>query len=690
VAFPLINPSPTFSTSSGAPLVSGTIEFRNPDTDALINSYPTADDADAQTNQNDNPLTLNSRGEAPNGLFLEDGVRYKVTLKDSLGSTIWTRDDVQCPEDVTAEAVGQALYPLDAAETSAGLTASNITFRYPYGDIRRYGADTATADNSTALQNAINAAGHGGWPVYVPGTDDARFRHASTLYFFYDATNNTDFPSGTREDGRITIKGDGILTKTNFTNSEYRGSALEYTGTTGVGYNFSDGSSTEPQAIRVRDVAFLANAGTSGYVVQLHYAPQLTSFENVFMGNSGSGGVWSIQDTWSAEFKDIWCRGDGTNGTAIKYDPTIAGGGNTLWLNVNAEACDIGFDFGDAFSSSRTAFMKNHTFINCQGRENVTRNLRIRCGFASGEFLNFWSESLQTATEDSIELSNMAGFDDDLDPIGNRNPGLIRFKGGQYSWVNGTSGAGFKIGDSTATETTDSVGNIILDGVTFGQTSSGTDAIRRHNAQYNGYLKIVDPIFHNNSGQYLVIDDEAQYGPIFLENWEGDGSAQGNWVEDTAGADVSHWIARADNLIPTLGGNGTFDYSNAKYVPTMFLNQSGGNITITLPTSPEEQSFALYVATDNSNNLVIDPGAENLNGSTTDLTFTGKYGAVHMAWDDSRDWVAATSVEPGTTAYTPTNVSTDRAFDADSTTVEEVADVVGTLIADLQAKGVIS
>lgn len=41
-------------------------------------------------------------------------------------------------------------------------------------------------------------------------------------------------------------------------------------------------------------------------------------------------------------------------------------------------------------------------------------------------------------------------------------------------------------------------------------------------------------------------------------------------------------------------------------------------------------------------------------------------------------------------AYTPTNVATDRAFDADSTTTAELADVLGTLIADLQTQGILT
>lgn len=40
--------------------------------------------------------------------------------------------------------------------------------------------------------------------------------------------------------------------------------------------------------------------------------------------------------------------------------------------------------------------------------------------------------------------------------------------------------------------------------------------------------------------------------------------------------------------------------------------------------------------------------------------------------------------------YQMSNVTTDRVLDADSTTLSEVADVLGTLITDLKEKGVIS
>jgi parallel beta-helix repeat protein len=134
MSFPLINPTPTFTDSSGSPLASGTIEFRDPTSNDLINSYPTADDSDAQTNANANPLTLNSRGEAASGLYLEDGVKYKITLKDSAGATVWTQDDVRCPTHLP-------------------------------GDVRHYGAvcDGAT-DDSTAIDAALAVGGK----VFIP------------------------------------------------------------------------------------------------------------------------------------------------------------------------------------------------------------------------------------------------------------------------------------------------------------------------------------------------------------------------------------------------------------------------------------------------------------------------------------------------------------------------------------------
>jgi hypothetical protein len=45
---------------------------------------------------------------------------------------------------------------------------------------------------------------------------------------------------------------------------------------------------------------------------------------------------------------------------------------------------------------------------------------------------------------------------------------------------------------------------------------------------------------------------------------------------------------------------------------------------------------------------------------------------------------------PAGSAYTASNGTTDRTFDANSTSIDELADVIATLIADLKAAGVLT
>jgi len=82
------------------------------------------------------------------------------------------------------------------------------------------------------------------------------------------------------------------------------------------------------------------------------------------------------------------------------------------------------------------------------------------------------------------------------------------------------------------------------------------------------------------------------------------------------------------------------------------------------------------------------------NGSTANLTewrdeVAGGSNAILSRISSSGTFVGPISVTNPSSAYTPTNVTTDRAYDANATTLDEVADVLGTVIADLQAKGIL-
>lgn len=105
--FPLINPKITFTDNDGVPLVSGTVEFRDPATDLPKSTYPTANDAAGPSNPNPDVISLNARGEAPNGIFLIDGESYKMELFDNSTPPVsqYVVDDIESPTGGTAGAI---------------------------------------------------------------------------------------------------------------------------------------------------------------------------------------------------------------------------------------------------------------------------------------------------------------------------------------------------------------------------------------------------------------------------------------------------------------------------------------------------------------------------------------------------------------------------------------------------------
>lgn len=111
-----------------------------------------------------------------------------------------------------------------------------------------------------------------------------------------------------------------------------------------------------------------------------------------------------------------------------------------------------------------------------------------------------------------------------------------------------------------------------------------------------------------------------------------------------------------------------------------YSSLSSGNVFLGYASGYYETgSNKLYIENSNSSTPLIygefDNDLVRVNG---DFEATGGYGF---------NGESATAVQTG---YTPTNVTTTRSFDADSVTLDGLADVVGTLIEDLKTKGLIS
>lgn len=109
---------------------------------------------------------------------------------------------------------------------------------------------------------------------------------------------------------------------------------------------------------------------------------------------------------------------------------------------------------------------------------------------------------------------------------------------------------------------------------------------------------------------------------------------------------------------------------------------------ITLPTAFEDAKAWRF----NSGTQTI---TYKLPDTSTFFTLPAGYAVYIYGYQDSSgvpQW-AHGSVEPfdvpDKQTYSESNVSTDRTYDANATSVDELADVLGTLIADLRARGIV-
>ncbi len=156
-----------FFTAGGIPLVGGKVYTYAAGTTTPLATYTTA----AASTPNTNPVILDSRGEA--SIFFS-AANYKIVVKDSLDSTIWTQDNL--PGDAVATIVanlaastGSSLVGYLPAGTGAVATTVQTKLRESVS-VKDFGAvGDGTTDDTAALQAALTyAASVNGLSVFVP------------------------------------------------------------------------------------------------------------------------------------------------------------------------------------------------------------------------------------------------------------------------------------------------------------------------------------------------------------------------------------------------------------------------------------------------------------------------------------------------------------------------------------------
>lgn len=113
------------------------------------------------------------------------------------------------------------------------------------------------------------------------------------------------------------------------------------------------------------------------------------------------------------------------------------------------------------------------------------------------------------------------------------------------------------------------------------------------------------------------------------------------------------------------------------------------DVTITLPSAVGWRGWDTTVTNSGGshNVIVATTSSQTIDGASTVTVAPG--GAITVTSNGSNYYSSSRKLPGSPQTYAPTNVTTDRAFDADTVVIAELADVVGTLIADLQARKVI-
>ena len=361
MAFPVLGqPLPQFVDSNGDPLNGGTLEIRDPISNANKSTYPTAADADAATNANSADISLNIRGEPEQQIWGVDDEEYKVTLKDSSGVTIWTATDIAW--DLPVVYSSSIRITRTSAETSAGIAeyaAGNavgdiVNPEYEPGDIRRYGADTGAADNTAAIQAAVNQCSHGGPNVYVPV---GRFVHVSPIYYYYDASNNPGFMpyvSGSTDylQGHIHVVGERPVTIGAFNNgATTKGSQLYYDTSTGNAHLVGNDTAARHRGYQFHNLTLAGS--TSGVIAHFNGSSHKCGLFNCTLFQNGTGGGVYFQSCWEIAVESTYCRAE--NASNVGYgiqilDPvatsTLIGAGNFNLIRSNFKGFKYGGEIG--------------------------------------------------------------------------------------------------------------------------------------------------------------------------------------------------------------------------------------------------------------------------------------------------------------------------------------------------------
>jgi hypothetical protein len=349
------------------------------------------------------------------------------------------------------------------------------------------------------------------------------------------------------------------------------------------------------------------------------------------------------------------------------YDHTIA-------LNINSTGNQIRFIDNEVFGGGYGVLVNS----SASGSDLIISNNTF-----DGRWVGAGTPNL--VNRDAIEINLPSGNF----PYINISDNVIR------NYDSGSASSGFGIGVAGGKHV--SISNNVVN-------NCGQQGI--HVEDDSRFVSIIGNVV-SNSGSGTNTPANEGIGIAIYEVYHS--SVEDNIVYNSADSGIrssSGTVARhcsIENNLSYENGNHGIELITPRFFTVLGNNCKNNAVSGIEMTGPARSVFSNNFCYNEANPL--SPLYTQVNGIKVTGTPTNTVFMNNTCYDNTNDFVGVASsstvmaafnnlidnaVQPATRTYTITNVSTDRAFDADSTTTAELADVLGTLIADLTEKGIIS